>query len=83
MIYLLLVSISYQKSSVLIEQFKNPDLLHKIAIVTGASAGIDAAIIEDLAKAGFTFIGLVRRVERVEALKAEISGVSGNSCKKM
>lgn len=51
------VSISCQKSHL--------HLLHKIAIVTGASAGIGAAIIEDLAKAGFTFIELVRRVERV------------------
>ncbi|XP_055695282.1 farnesol dehydrogenase-like [Lutzomyia longipalpis] len=56
------------------EQWKN-----RVAVVTGASAGIGAAIAKDLAKAGMITIGLARRVERVEALKKDLPGnVQGN-----
>lgn len=44
----------------------------KIAVVSGASAGIGAAIVLDLVKANMIVIGLARRVERVEALKSKI-----------
>uniref|UniRef100_T1D4L4 Putative dehydrogenase n=1 Tax=Psorophora albipes TaxID=869069 RepID=T1D4L4_9DIPT len=46
----------------------------KIAVVTGASSGIGAAIAKDLAKAGMVVIGLARRVELVEALKSDLEG---------
>ncbi|XP_055695280.1 farnesol dehydrogenase-like [Lutzomyia longipalpis] len=49
------------------EQWKN-----RVAIVTGASSGIGAAIAKDLAKAGMITIGLARRVEKVEALKKDL-----------
>ncbi|XP_059612425.1 farnesol dehydrogenase-like [Phlebotomus argentipes] len=49
------------------EQWKN-----RVAVVTGASAGIGAAITKDLVKAGMITIGLARRSERVEALKKEL-----------
>ncbi|XP_052899034.1 farnesol dehydrogenase-like [Anopheles moucheti] len=45
---------------------------NKVAVVTGASSGIGAAIAKDLAKAGMITIGLARRVERVEQLKQDL-----------
>lgn len=38
----------------------------KVAVVTGASAGIGAAVCLDLARSGLIVIGLARRSEKVE-----------------
>ncbi|MDX1621930.1 MAG: SDR family NAD(P)-dependent oxidoreductase [Nitriliruptorales bacterium] len=46
----------------------------RTAVVTGASAGIGAATARHLADAGFRVVVGARRVERLEALVAEIDG---------
>lgn len=49
----------------------------KIAVVTGASAGIGAEIVRDFAKNGIVVIGLARRVEKVEAIEKELGEIPG------
>ncbi|WP_432523936.1 SDR family NAD(P)-dependent oxidoreductase [Kineococcus sp. SYSU DK006] len=46
----------------------------RTALVTGASSGIGAATVRALAAAGFATIAAARRVERCEALAAEVGG---------
>lgn len=49
----------------------------KVAVVTGASAGIGAAIVEELVNNGVIVAGLARRVERIEELAKNLSGKKG------
>ncbi|XP_017473910.1 PREDICTED: farnesol dehydrogenase-like [Rhagoletis zephyria] len=46
--------------------------LNRVAVVTGASSGIGAAVAKDLANNGMIVVGLARRVERVESLRDEV-----------
>lgn len=49
----------------------------KIAVVTGASAGIGAEIAREFAKNGLTVIGLARRVNRIEEIARELGETPG------
>ncbi|XP_021929736.1 farnesol dehydrogenase-like [Zootermopsis nevadensis] len=49
----------------------------RVAVVTGASAGIGEAITQELVKKGLKVVGLARRVDRVEALKNSLKSATG------
>lgn len=44
----------------------------RVAVVTGASAGIGADVVKQLATKGIIVVGLARRKERVEQLAKEV-----------
>ncbi|KAJ8965100.1 hypothetical protein NQ317_010503 [Molorchus minor] len=52
-------------------------LERKVAVVTGASAGIGASIAVKLVEAGVKVIGLARRIERVEDIALKLEGKPG------
>ncbi|CRK89701.1 CLUMA_CG003413, isoform A [Clunio marinus] len=49
----------------------------KIAVVTGASVGIGAAIVKNFAKNGIVVIGLARRSEKIEEIARNLDGGCG------
>lgn len=50
---------------------------YKVAVVTGASAGIGAAICKVLVESGLKVVGLARRKERIEKLSKSLENESG------
>jgi NADP-dependent 3-hydroxy acid dehydrogenase YdfG len=46
----------------------------RVAVVTGASSGIGEATVRSLARAGFEVVAAARRMERCEAVAAEVGG---------
>lgn len=51
----------------------------KVAVVTGASAGIGAAIFKDFAKSGINVVGLARRSVKVQLLIDEMEPTKGKA----
>lgn len=49
----------------------------RVAVVTGASSGIGAAICTELVKCGMIVCGLARRKDKVEQLRLSLFGVEG------
>ncbi|XP_069683511.1 farnesol dehydrogenase-like [Periplaneta americana] len=49
----------------------------RVAVVTGTSSGIGAAIAEELVKKGLKVVGLARRVERVQELEKSLKSAPG------
>lgn len=49
----------------------------KVAVVTGAEKGIGAAIACELVRSGMIVVGLAKRTDKIEALRASLFGVSG------
>ncbi|OAD59228.1 Dehydrogenase/reductase SDR family member 11 [Eufriesea mexicana] len=49
----------------------------KVAVVTGASAGIGAAIVKQLVSHGMVVAGLARRVDKIKELEQELEECSG------
>jgi len=56
------------------------DYRGKVAVVTGASAGLGRRLALDLASAGAVVVGVARRVERLQALVEEMQRHSPESC---
>lgn len=48
---------------------------NKVVVITGASSGIGKALAEKFAAEGFNLVLGARRIDRLEALKAQLSGV--------
>lgn len=49
----------------------------KVAVVTGASVGIGAAIADALTRSGLKVVGLARRMEKLQQLADHLKGTSG------
>jgi len=52
----------------------------KLALVTGASAGIGTAIAESLVKQGVNVVGCARNVEKLKEIAANLEKESGKFC---
>ena len=52
----------------------------KVVVVTGASSGIGQAICAELVRGGMIVVGLAKRKDKVEALRASLFGSDGQLC---
>ncbi|TRY74007.1 hypothetical protein TCAL_06693 [Tigriopus californicus] len=52
----------------------------RVAVITGASAGVGAAVCKLLSQNGMKVVGCARRVEKIEALKAECPNLHAYKC---
>ncbi|XP_046659829.1 farnesol dehydrogenase-like [Homalodisca vitripennis] len=51
--------------------------LGRVAVVTGASAGIGMAVVEDLVQSGMVVVALARREDRLQEIKHRLQGKPG------
>lgn len=51
----------------------------KVAVVTGASSGIGAAIAKDLTKSGMITVGLARKADQIDRMKLELPETCQNN----
>ena len=49
----------------------------RVALVTGASVGIGAAVVRQLVKNGMKVVGCSRSIDKIEAIKSELSSAKG------
>jgi len=55
------------------------DMSGKVALVTGASSGLGAHFVKELAQRGAKVVAAARRVDRLEALVAEVKAAGGEA----
>ena len=51
----------------------------RVVVITGASSGIGRAVCKHLAVSGATIIGVARRVEQLEEMRAEVASAGGKA----
>jgi NADP-dependent 3-hydroxy acid dehydrogenase YdfG len=69
----------WKKSNLRFELKMSDKWTGKTAVVTGASAGIGAAIFKELVRSGINTIGLARRSEKVDEIINELGATQGKA----
>jgi uncharacterized protein len=71
--------LAWREFEIHLERRNGMDVTGKIALVTGASSGMGAAIAKSLAKAGAQLMLLARREEELKRVAAEIEAAGGKA----